>query len=49
MLGNPLTDEHGDDNSRVEFSYRKALISDQLYEVKNTQLETHPLVLNFTH
>ncbi|XP_048322956.2 serine carboxypeptidase-like 2 [Ziziphus jujuba] len=32
MLGNPLTDEHVDHNSKVEFSYRKALISDQLYE-----------------
>ncbi|XP_048329974.2 serine carboxypeptidase-like 17 [Ziziphus jujuba] len=32
ILGNPLTSEHDDANSRVEFSHRRALISDRLYQ-----------------
>nr|XP_048322958.1 serine carboxypeptidase-like 8 [Ziziphus jujuba var. spinosa] len=32
ILGNPVTYLHDDVNSKVEFSYRKALISDQLYK-----------------
>ncbi|KAL7206338.1 hypothetical protein ACSBR2_019114 [Camellia fascicularis] len=35
ILGNPLTHEHDDPNSRVEFAHRLALISDGLYEVYN--------------
>ncbi|CAL5329412.1 unnamed protein product [Camellia sinensis] len=36
ILGNPLTLEHDDPNSRVEFAHRLALISDGLYESTKT-------------
>ncbi|CAL5379139.1 unnamed protein product [Camellia sinensis] len=36
ILGNPLTHEHDDPNSRVEFAHRLALISDGLYESTKT-------------
>ncbi|KAI8024631.1 Serine carboxypeptidase-like 2 [Camellia lanceoleosa] len=36
VLGNPLTHEHDDPNSRVEFAHRLALISDGLYESTKT-------------
>ncbi|KAF3437903.1 hypothetical protein FNV43_RR20659 [Rhamnella rubrinervis] len=36
VIGNPRTNAHDDSNSKVEFSYRKALISDQLYESAKT-------------
>ncbi|KAI3753020.1 hypothetical protein L2E82_25064 [Cichorium intybus] len=32
MAGNPLTDKTGDINSRLEYAYRMALISEELYE-----------------
>ncbi|XP_023915638.1 serine carboxypeptidase-like 18 [Quercus suber] len=32
MLGNPVTDQHGDQNSRVKYFHRLTLISDELYE-----------------
>ncbi|KAI3509467.1 hypothetical protein L1887_24755 [Cichorium endivia] len=32
MAGNPLTDKSGDINSRLEYAYRMALISEELYE-----------------
>ncbi|XP_071716460.1 serine carboxypeptidase-like 18 [Rutidosis leptorrhynchoides] len=32
MAGNPLTDKTGDINSRLEYAYRMALISPELYE-----------------
>jgi serine carboxypeptidase-like clade 1 len=32
MAGNPLTDKSGDINSRLEYAYRVALISEELYE-----------------
>jgi hypothetical protein len=35
MLGNPVTDQHGDENSRVKYFHRLTLISDDLYEVIN--------------
>lgn len=33
MGGNPLTNKTGDINSRLEYAYRMALISEELYEV----------------
>ena len=36
VLGNPLTDSEKDENSRVLFAYLKALISEELYQVKYT-------------
>ncbi|XP_028079360.1 serine carboxypeptidase-like 18 isoform X2 [Camellia sinensis] len=36
ILGNPLTHEHDDPYSRVEFAHRLALISDGLYESTKT-------------
>ncbi|XP_062176796.1 serine carboxypeptidase-like 18 [Alnus glutinosa] len=35
MLGNPVTDQHGDENSRVKYYHRLTLISDDLYESVN--------------
>ncbi|KAL4615203.1 hypothetical protein ACB092_07G106900 [Castanea dentata] len=32
MLGNPVTEQHGDQNSRVKYFHRLTLISDELYE-----------------
>ncbi|KAB1200244.1 Serine carboxypeptidase-like 18 [Morella rubra] len=32
MLGNPVTDEHSDENSRVKYFHRLTLISDELYD-----------------
>ncbi|KAJ0105706.1 hypothetical protein Patl1_19600 [Pistacia atlantica] len=32
MLGNPVTDENKDINSRIQFSYLKALITHEIYE-----------------
>ncbi|EEF40337.1 serine carboxypeptidase, putative [Ricinus communis] len=32
MLGNPVTDLHNDENSRVEYFYRVGLISSELYQ-----------------
>ena len=34
VLGNPGTDLDADVNYRVPFAFRKALISDELYEVQ---------------
>ncbi|KAI3702442.1 hypothetical protein L6452_28180 [Arctium lappa] len=36
MLGNPLTNERSDINSRLEYAYRMALISFELYEATRT-------------
>lgn len=36
MAGNPLTDKTGDINSRLEYAYHMALISEELYEVKES-------------
>ena len=33
MLGNPVTEQHGDQNSRMKYFHRLTLISDELYEV----------------
>ncbi|KAF9621133.1 hypothetical protein IFM89_016627 [Coptis chinensis] len=33
LLGNPMTDVHFDDNSKIPFAHRMALITDELYEV----------------
>ena len=35
MLGNPGTDIDVDENYRVPFAFRKALISDELYQVQH--------------
>ncbi|XP_065869605.1 serine carboxypeptidase-like 18 isoform X1 [Euphorbia lathyris] len=32
MLGNPVTDLHNDENSRIEYFHRVGLISDELYQ-----------------
>ncbi|XP_059445668.1 serine carboxypeptidase-like 18 [Corylus avellana] len=32
ILGNPVTDQHGDENSRIKYFHRLTLISDELYE-----------------
>ncbi|TQD68649.1 hypothetical protein C1H46_045818 [Malus baccata] len=34
VLGNPATDLDKDEDSRILFAYLKALISDELYQVK---------------
>lgn len=39
MAGNPLTDKSGDINSRLEYAYRMALISVELYEVIQTPFD----------
>ncbi|XP_059647898.1 serine carboxypeptidase-like 18 isoform X1 [Cornus florida] len=39
ILGNPLTSEHDDPNSRVEFAHRVALISDQLFKSAKTNCD----------
>ncbi|XP_037494224.1 serine carboxypeptidase-like 18 [Jatropha curcas] len=36
MLGNPVTDLHNDENSRVEYFYRVGLISNELYTAATT-------------
>lgn len=41
MAGNPLTDKTGDINSRLEYAYRVALISQELYEVRNVNIHTY--------
>ncbi|KAF9621146.1 hypothetical protein IFM89_016640 [Coptis chinensis] len=33
LLGNPLTDKYFDDNSKIPFAHRMALITDELYEL----------------
>ncbi|KAF9621142.1 hypothetical protein IFM89_016636 [Coptis chinensis] len=33
LLGNPVTDVHSNDNSKILFSHRMALITDELYEL----------------
>jgi serine carboxypeptidase-like clade 1 len=33
VLGNPKTDPKFDDNSKVPFAYRMAIIPDELYKV----------------
>ncbi|KAF9621143.1 hypothetical protein IFM89_016637, partial [Coptis chinensis] len=42
LLGNPVTDLHFDDNSKIPFSHRMSLITDELYElikrVSNNQI-----------
>lgn len=43
MLGNPVTDEHSDENSRVKYFHRLTLISDELYDVINQ----NPLLIRF--
>lgn len=35
MLGNPVTDLHDDENSRIKYFHRLTLISDELHEVIN--------------
>ncbi|KAM7476836.1 hypothetical protein LguiB_024079 [Lonicera macranthoides] len=35
MIGNPLTDKTNDFNSRVQFAHRLALLSDELFKVRN--------------
>ncbi|KAA8545752.1 hypothetical protein F0562_020797 [Nyssa sinensis] len=32
MIGNPVTNQHDDENSRVEYGHRMGLLSDELYE-----------------
>ncbi|XP_027362513.1 serine carboxypeptidase-like 18 [Abrus precatorius] len=39
VLGNPLTDEQHDKNSRIKFAHRVGLLSDELYE--ETKLDCH--------
>lgn len=36
MLGNPVTDLHNDENSRIEFFHRVGLISDELFKEART-------------
>ncbi|KAG6652161.1 hypothetical protein I3843_06G157000 [Carya illinoinensis] len=36
MLGNPVTDLHGDENSRIKYFHRLTLISDELYQSAKT-------------
>lgn len=33
MLGNPVTDDKIDQNSKIQFAYLKALITYEIYEV----------------
>ena len=45
VLGNPVTDFDLDNNTRVPFAHRMALISDELYEVTNYKI----FCLSFCH